>query len=84
MYRDSVDALLRLIEGIDDEGTPLESSEIASISSVIGTLSNGIRHCSVQILFENGFEYKIEAFGVEADELYARARNHPMNRLVTA
>jgi hypothetical protein len=84
MYRDSVDALTRLLAGIDDEGRPLEQSDISSVSSTVRTLSNGIRRCIVQVLFKSGSEYKIEAFGEEADELHVRARSHPMFNMLLA
>ena len=84
MYRDSIDAFTRLLDGVDDEGRPLEASDIASISSTVQTLKNGIRHCTVQVLFESGSEYKIDAFGDEADELHFKARTHPMFSLLTA
>ena len=84
MYRDGVDALIRLLSGMDDEGRPLKSPEIASISSSIHTLKNGIRHCSVQVLFESGIAYKIDAFGDEADLLYLRAKTDPLSSLLTA
>ena len=84
MYRDSVDALIRLLSGIDDEGLPLELPEIASISPTIRTLKNGIRHCCVQVIFESGVEYKIDAFGEEADLLYLKAKTHPISKLLTA
>ncbi|MGI0036988.1 MAG: hypothetical protein ACRD99_01360 [Nitrososphaera sp.] len=84
MYRDGVDALTRLLAGIDDEGHALKLSEIASISSMIKTLKNGIKHCCVRVLFESGAEYKIDAFGDEADELHLRARAHPTFNLLTA
>jgi hypothetical protein len=84
MYRDSVDALMRLLSGVDDEGLPMELPDIAAISSTIRTLKNGIRHCCVQVLFESGAQYKIDAFGEEADMLYLKARTHPMSKLLTA
>ena len=84
MYRDSVDALIRLLSGVDDEGLPLELPEIASISPTIRTLKNGIRHCCVQVLFESGVEYKIDAFGEEAELLYITARNHPITGVLMA
>ena len=84
MYRDGVDALMRLLAGIDDEGHALKLSKIESISSKIRTLKNGIKHCCVQVLFESGAEYKIDAFGDEADELHLRARSHPTFSLLTA
>ena len=85
MYRDSVDALMRLLSGFDDRGKPLEPSGVVSVSSAdIRLLRNGIRHCCVQVLFESGAEYRIDAFGYEADELYLMARTHPTFSLVTA
>jgi hypothetical protein len=84
MYRDSVDALMRLLAGVDDEGRAIEGSKIASITSRLKTLNNGIRHCCVQVLFESGAEYKIDAFGDEADELHVRAKTHPTFSLLTA
>ena len=84
MYRDSLDALTRLLSGIDDEGKPVELSGVASVSSTVRTLTNGIRRCAVQVLFENGSVYKIEAFGDEADELHLRARSHPMYTMLLA
>jgi hypothetical protein len=75
VFHDSVDALTKLLtEG--EGGEVLERSGISSVSPRIGVLSNGVRHCSVQVKFESGVEYRIEAFGEEADELYCRAREH--------
>ncbi|HEX2014654.1 MAG TPA: hypothetical protein VLA68_05450 [Nitrososphaera sp.] len=75
MYHDSVDALAQLLMN-GQEGGPLEASDVASISSKIGVLKNGISHCSVQVRFENGAEYRIEAFGEEAEELHRMAVEH--------
>jgi len=72
-----VDALTKLLTDGGGDGEVLESSGISSVSSEIGMLSNGLRHCSVQVKFESGVEYRIEAFGDEADELYRKAREHP-------
>ncbi len=83
MYRSSVDALTRLLERIDDFGQPMEVSEVTSVSSLIRTLKNGIRHCSIQVQFASGSEYKIEAFGDEADELHVRASGHPAFEILT-
>ena len=84
MYRDSVDALIRLLSGVDDEGLPLELPEIASISPTIRTLKNGIRHCCVQVIFESGVEYKIDAFVEEADLLYINSKTNPISKLLNA
>ena len=83
MYRDSVDALYHLLIGTDDEGKSLDDPDISTITSTIETLMNGIRHCCVQVLFQSGIEYKLDAFGDEADELHLRARTHPMFSLLT-
>ena len=83
MYRDSVDAFSHLLSGLDDEGKWLEDPDIFTINSTIETLKNGIRHCCVQVLFRSGIEYKLDAFGNEADELHLRARTHPMFNLLT-
>lgn len=83
MYRDGVDALIRLLSGLDDEGRPLELPEIASCLSSMHTLTNGIRYCSVQVLLESGVEYRIDAFGDEAEALHLRAKTYPMSRLLT-
>ncbi|MCI0565418.1 MAG: hypothetical protein MN733_43690 [Nitrososphaera sp.] len=77
MYHDSVDALAQLLMNGRGEGGPLEASDVASISAKIGVLKNGISHCSVQVRFENGAEYRIEAFGEEAEELHRMAVEHP-------
>lgn len=83
MYQDSVDALTRLLSGVDDGGKPIGRSEIASVTSVIVTLSNGIRHCTVQVEFADGKTYRIEAFGEEASALHSNARSHPLYSMIT-
>jgi hypothetical protein len=69
-----VDALTKLLT--EGEGEVPERSDISSVSPKIGVLSNGVMHCSVQIKFASGVEYRIEAFGEEAEELYHRAKEH--------
>ncbi len=76
MFHNSVDALTKLLTSSGGDGQVLESSAISSVSSKISVLSNGVRHCSVQVKFESGVEYRVEAFGDEADELYRKAREH--------
>ena len=83
MYRDSVDAFSHLLRGLDEEGKSLEDPNIFTITSTMETLKNGIRHCCVQVLFRSGIEYKLDAFGNEADELHLRARTHPTFSLLT-
>lgn len=76
MFHNSVDALTKLLTNSGGDGQVLESSGISSVSSKIVILNNGIRHCSVQVKFESGIEYRVEAFGDEADELYRKAKEH--------
>jgi len=73
VFHNSVDALTKLLTNSGD-GQALESSAISSVSSKISVLGNGVKHCSVQVKFESGIEYRVEAFGDEADELYRKAR----------
>ncbi len=62
----------------------LELSEIASLSSIIRILMNGIRFCSVHVPFESGKEYRIVAFGDQTEELHPRAWTHPMYTMLLA
>jgi hypothetical protein len=73
VYRNSVDAFTQLVsEGRESvfHGT----ASVAQISAKIGYMQNGIRYCSVQVTFNTGEEYRIDAYGEEADELYSKAR----------
>ena len=73
MYRNSVDAFMHLLSR-GDEDSGLAASAVASISVRISNMRNGIQYCIVQIAFENGAEYRVEAFGEEAEELYREAK----------
>jgi len=77
VYRDSIDALTQLLAHVSGDGEPLEVTDVASISSRLGVLKNGIKHCCVQITFGTGAEYRIEAFGEEAEDLHRKASEHP-------
>lgn len=66
MYRDSVDALVQLWAG----------GKASEISAKHGYMTNGIRYCSVQVKFGDGSEYRIEAYGQEAEDLYNEAARH--------
>jgi hypothetical protein len=63
VYRNSVDAFKQLL-----------SPTVSQISARSGRMRNGITYCTVQVLFANGEEYRIEAYDEEADELYRVAR----------
>jgi hypothetical protein len=77
MYNSSVDALTQLLVNSDGTTRHLEGSKVAAVSSMIRTLRNGINHCCVEIKLENGVEYRIEAFGKEAEELHRTATQYP-------
>jgi hypothetical protein len=68
-YRDSVEAFVDLVSTSHEE-----ASEVRRIEARIKELQNGIRYCSIQVTFGSGAEYRVEAFGEEAEELYSKAR----------
>ena len=68
-YRDSVEAFVDLVSTSHEE-----ASEVRGIETRIRELQNGIKYCSVQVMFDSGAEYRVEAFGEEAGELYSKAR----------
>lgn len=47
---------------------------VSQISSNMGRMQNGIMYCVVQVVCNCGEEYRIEAYGEEAEELYRIAR----------
>lgn len=65
MYRNSVDAFRHLL-----------SPAVSQISAKSGHMQNGIEHCVVQVTFASGEEYRIEAYGEEAEELCKAAREY--------
>lgn len=73
MYRNSIDAFTHLVSK-ERESSYRGKAEVARISAKMGCMQNGIRYCSVQVTFNNGEEYRIDAYGEEADELYSKAR----------
>ncbi len=84
MYNSSVDAFAQLLMNRGEATSPLEGPELASISSKISILRNGINHCCVEVRLENGMEYRIEAFGVEAEELHRMAAQTSVpNNIIT-
>jgi len=73
VYRNSVDAFTHLVSE-ERESVFRGTTSVAQISAKIGYMQNGIRYCSVQVTFNNGEEYRIDAYGEEADELYSKAK----------
>ncbi len=72
MYRDSIDALLCVL---DERGTDTSRrGAVAEIAVQKDCLRNGIMHCHVELTCNDGAGYGIEAFGDEAEELYRVAK----------
>ncbi len=75
MFRSSVDAFLYLVDG-REQGEHAQKHSVTSIQADMNYLANGIRRCSVQVLFSDGAGYSVEAYDREADELYEKAKVH--------
>lgn len=84
MYRNSVDAFVQLTSARQGSSIATATTVITEISAKIGYLKNGIRHCSVQVAFASGDEYRIEALGEEAEELYREAKEQSVALNVVA
>lgn len=84
MYRDSVDAFVQLTSARKGSSIVTATAVITEISAKIGYLKNGIRHCSVQVAFASGDEYRIEALGEEAEALYREAKEQSVALNVVA
>jgi len=70
MYSNSVDAFQQLLASKQDSAGVLG---VSRISSSIRLMSNGIAYCVVQVVCSRTEEYRIEAYGEEAEELYRTA-----------
>lgn len=84
MYRNSVDAFVQLTSARQRSSTATATTVITEISAKIGYLKNGIRHCSIQVAFASGDEYRIEALGEEAEALYREAKEQSVALNVVA
>jgi hypothetical protein len=84
MYRNSVDAFVQLTSARQGSSIATATTVITEISAKIGYLKNGIRHCSVQVAFDSGDEYRIEALGEEAEALYREAKEQSVALNVVA
>jgi hypothetical protein len=49
------------------------TTNVIQVLAKTGHLQNGIKYCIVQVIFNNSEEYRIDAYGEEADDLYIRA-----------
>jgi len=70
MYNNSIDAFRQLLASKRDSAGMLE---VSKISSSMRQMTNGIEYCVVQVICTRGEEYRIEAYGQEAQELYRTA-----------
>lgn len=74
MFRDSIDAFMFVF---NERGSdPSRKGSVSEISVQMGYLKNGLRHCSVQIICNDGAGYGVDAFGNEAEVLYVVAKNY--------
>ncbi len=77
MFRDSIHALLCVLE---ERGTDMSKrGAVTEISVRKDCLRNGVIHCHVELVCNDGAGYGIDAFGDEADELcrVAKTRSTP-------
>lgn len=72
MFRNSVDAFVYLLDGREQQGHPMHS--VTSIHVDVKYMANGIKRCGVQVLYDDGAGYSVEAYDKEADELYREAK----------
>jgi len=72
VFRNSVDAFLYLLDGREQEEHPAHS--VKSIEVDIKYMANGIKRCGVQVMYDDGVGYGVEAYDKEADELYREAK----------
>lgn len=66
LFNSSIDALQYVVS----------SRSVSQVRARIGYNSNGIRHCTVQLLCEDSTGYGIEAYGNEAEDLFREATKH--------
>ncbi len=71
-YQDSVHALRELFSAEPNESSS-RSCRITKLSHNVSHLENGIEYCPVEVTCDDGEQYGIQAFGVEAVELHKEA-----------
>jgi hypothetical protein len=74
MFRDSIDAFLYLLDGREQRDHPARRHSVSSIQVDMKLMANGIKRCGIQVMFDDGAGYSIEAYDREADELYKEAK----------
>lgn len=75
MFRNSTDAFLYLLDGREQEERAGQRHRVTSIQVDMKYMANGIKRCGVQVMFDDGAGYSIEAYDREADELYREAES---------
>lgn len=72
LYQDSVHALRELLPS-KPNGRSVRECRITKLSHSLSHLENGIEYCLVEVTCDDGEQYGIQAFGVEAVELHKEA-----------
>jgi hypothetical protein len=70
-YASAAEALGKLLSG--EEGSGSVSCRITSMPKRIRYIANGVRYFSVEVTCEGGAQYRIPAYGEEAEGLYSLA-----------
>jgi O6-methylguanine-DNA--protein-cysteine methyltransferase len=74
IYQNSIDAFLSVLK---ERGCGrLGDGSVSEISVELDCLKNGIAHCSVQMLCNDGAGYRVDAYGDEAKELHGIAHEY--------
>ncbi len=73
MYSNCVDALRDAVAIEQNLRNGEAKAGKIEIHSTIAYLRNGLRRCAVQVVGRSGCSYRVEATGLEAEELYREA-----------
>jgi hypothetical protein len=71
-YQDSIHALQELIPS-EPNGVSTRACHITKLSHNVSHLKNGIEYCLVEVTCDDGEQYGIQAFGLEAVQLHNEA-----------
>jgi hypothetical protein len=71
-YQDSVHALQELLPS-ETNGSSTRACHITKLSHIGSHLKNGIEYCLVEVTCNDGEQYGIQAFGLEAVQLHKEA-----------
>ncbi|MDQ3838861.1 MAG: hypothetical protein M3297_06290 [Thermoproteota archaeon] len=71
-YQDSVHALQELLPSKPNRSST-RTCHITKLSHSVSHLKNGIEYCLVEVTCDDGEQYGIQAFGLEAVQLHKEA-----------